>query len=344
MSNVFSKRTGALLALLLLLGATSYHFWQQNRRKDKGSRIAPDMDFAVRDTNAIHRIFIADRRGRTADLKRQEDHWLYNGRYKARPSAVEVLLQTVCCLNVLYVPPKSAEAHAVKALAAEGIKVELYDRQDRLLKRYYVGDVTADERGTYMIMDGAEQPYVVHIPGFIGQVRVRYLLGDENWRDRMIFAERPELIQSISVEYPQQRSASFRLEKTAEAQYRVRPLFSTTPVSRAPQRKGAAEAYLLRYERLGAEGFALADLNKDSITALVPFAVVELTRTDGSRTKVRFWPINTKEDLTTGDVFIIHYLTEVNDGQDYYITQHHVFGPIFRDYLSFFEGRPGMRY
>ncbi len=343
MSMTSSKYTRLLLLLFLLIGAATYYFWQQNKRYQRGSRIEPDMDFAVSDTNAIYRIFIADRRGRTADLKRQNDHWIYNDRYKARPSAIEVLLQTVCCLNVLYVPPKAAEKSAIQALAANGIKVELYDRQNRLLKSYYVGDVTADERGTYMIMEGAEQPYVVYIPGFIGQVRVRYLLGDENWRDRMIFTEKPEKIQAISMEYPQHRSASFRIDKVAEAEYVVRPLFSTTPVSKAPPRKGAVEAYLLKYEFLGAEGFAHSELNVDSIRGLVPFAVVQVERTDQTSLKARFWPINMQRDAQTGQPFVIHYLTEVNDGQDYYITQHHVFGPIFREYSSFFLGQSRLR-
>ncbi len=344
MNTTLSRRTLILLLLFLLSGAGAYYFWQQGQRKSMGSHISPDMDFAVRDTNAIYRIFIADRRGRTADVKRSDNGWIYNGKYKVRPSAISVLLETVCCLNVMYIPPKAAESNIIKAVAADGIKVELYDRQNRLLKSYYVGDVLPDERGTYMIMDGAEQPYVVHIPGFIGQVRVRYLLGDENWRDRMIFTEKPENIQSIAVEYPQHRSASFRIDKMGEAEYAVRPLFSTTSPSRAPQRKGAAEAYLLRYEFLGAEGFAHDELNVDSIAALVPFAIVSLVRTDSSAIKARFWPINMQEDRSSGQSFVIHYLTEVNDGQDYYITQHHVFGPIFREYLSFFEKQGSMRY
>ncbi|MCB9291126.1 MAG: hypothetical protein H6560_27725 [Lewinellaceae bacterium] len=48
----------------------------------------------------------------------------------------------------------------VESLATEGMKVELYDKDGGLLKAYYVGGSTSDERGTYMIMEGAEQPYV----------------------------------------------------------------------------------------------------------------------------------------------------------------------------------------
>lgn len=330
------KRTWLLVALFALLGIGTLYTLRKKNTSAQGSKDSWDMEFAVRDTNSIARIFLADRKGRSADLVRQGSQWLYNGKHKARPSAISVLLETVCCMNVRYIPPKAAEANAVKALAAEGIKVELYGKDNKLLKSYYVGDVTSDELGTYMIMDGSEQPYVVHIPGFVGQLRVRYLMGDDNWRDRMIFTEKPEQIQSISVEYPQQKSASFRLEKTGEAEYEVRPYFSTTPTSKMPQRKGTPEAYLLRFEWLGAEGFATSDPARDSVTALVPFAIVTLTRTDNTTQKVRFWPVSIEEDGMTKENFVVHYFTDVNDGSDFLITQHHVFGPIFREYLSFF--------
>ena len=331
------KRTWLLAALFLLLGiGTLYTLRKKNT--NTGSNVSWDMDFAVRDTNAITRIFLADRKGRTADLVRQDGYWLYNSRYKARRSAISTLLETVCGLNVLYIPPKAAEDNMIKSLAAEGIKVEIYGKGNKLLKNYYVGGVTSDELGTFMIMDGAEQPYIMHIPGFVGQLRVRYLLGDDDWRDRTVFAEKPESIQSISVEYPQQKSASFRVEKVGEAAYEVRPYFSTTPVSKSPQRKGTAEAYLLQFERLGAEAFATTDMGRDSVSSLVPFAVVTLVRTDSTTQKVRFWPLSIEEDGHTKEKFVTRYFTDVNDGEDFMITQHHLFGPVFREYNYFFGG------
>ncbi|TNE59163.1 MAG: DUF4340 domain-containing protein [Bacteroidetes bacterium] len=331
------KRTWLLVALFLLLGASAFYaLWKKNNQS--GSYVSWDMDFAISNTAEIEKIFIADRSGQSATLERKDGYWLYNNTYKARPTAIQTLLKTIQNLTVLYLPPKAAEGTMIKSLAAEGLKVEIYGKDSKMLKTYYVGGVTNDERGTYMIMEGAEQPYVVHVPSFIGQLRVRYMLGDDNWRDRTVYSEKPEEIQKISVEYPQQKSASFVLEKVDKATYEITPFFSTTPRSKTPQRKGMAEAYLLQFENLGAEGFETNYPLRDSVTALVPFAIVNLTRTDSTTQQVRFWPVSIEHRAQTGEPYVIRYFTEVNKGEAFLLTQDHVFGPIFRSYNFFFGG------
>ncbi|MCK6693328.1 MAG: DUF4340 domain-containing protein [Thermoanaerobaculia bacterium] len=330
------KRTWLLVALFLLLGAGAFYALRM-KKTQTGSHVSWDMDFAVKNPQDITKIFIADRRGQTATLERQGDTWIYNGRYKARPTAVQTLLETVSKLNVLFIPTKSSEESTIRGLAAEGIKVEIYGKNGEKLKSYYVGGMTNDERGTYMIMDGAEQPYAVHVPSFIGQVRVRYMVGDDNWRDRTVFEEKPEDIQSVSIEYPQQKSESFRIEKTEGKGYDVKPLFSTTPPSKSPLRKGIVEAYLLQYEKLGAEGFETDYPLRDSVTALVPFAIVSVKKTGGQEKQVRFWPVSVQYRTVGGEPFVVRYFTDVNNGESFMMTQDHVFGPIFRGYHFFFS-------
>ena len=96
----------------------------------------------------------------------------------------------------------------VSNLATEGIKVEIYDRQDELIKTYYVGGAPPDERGTYMMLEGFEQPYVAHIPGWDGNLRFRYNLVGDEWRSRILFPGELEEIESVSIAYPRQRSKS----------------------------------------------------------------------------------------------------------------------------------------
>ena len=325
-----------MAALFLVLGGGAWY--ALNKKSETGSRNSPDMDFAVTNTGDIYKIFLADRNGRTATLERKEDYWLYNGKARARPSAVSILLETIAKVNVWYVPPKANEKSMIRSLASEGIKVEIYDKGGKLMKCYYVGGVTNDEHGTYMIMEGAEQPYVVHVPSFVGQLRVRYLLGDDEWTDRMIFMEKPEEIQSVSVEYPQRKSDSFRLEKIAEAEYSVKPFFSTTPVSKQPLRKGVPEAYLLAFEKLGAEGFETDNPLRDSITNLVPFAIVTLKKDNGEEKQVRFWPVAVQQ-TREGMPYVHRYFAEVNKSA-FLLIQEGVFGPIFRGYSFFYEGKP----
>lgn len=333
------KKTLLLAALFLVLGGGAWY--ALNKKSQSGSRTSWDMNFAVPNTGDIYKIFLADRKGRTATLERKEDYWLYNGKARARPTAISTLLETIAKLNVWYIPPKSAENAMIRSLAAEGIKVEIYDKDNKLMKSYYVGGVTNDEHGTYMMMEGAEQPYVVHIPSFVGQLRVRYLLGDDEWTDRTIFREKPEEIQSVTVEYPQRKSESFRLEKTDKAEYFVTPFYSTTPVIRQPLRKGVPEAYLLSFEQLGAEGFETDNPLRDSVTALVPFVIVTVKKTDGEEKQVRFWPVEVQQ-TREGMPYVHRYFAEVNKSA-FLLIQEGVFGPIFRGYSFFYETAPGSK-
>jgi hypothetical protein len=333
----FMKRTLLLAALFLLLGGGAWY--ALNKKAQTGSRNSWDMDFAVPNTNEIHKIFLADRKGRTALLERNGDHWIYNGKARARPSAVRTLLETIEKVNVMYVPTKAAEKRMVNSLAEIGIKVEVYNKAGKLLKCYYVGGVTSNELGTYMMMDGSNQPYVTHIPSFVGALRVRFLLGDDEWTDRTIFSEKPEDIQSVTVEYPQRKNESFHLEKTDKATYTVKPFYSTTPANKNPLRKGVPEAYLLAFESKGAEGFESDNPLRDSVTALVPFVTVTVKKTNGEEKQVRFWPVEVQQ-TPQGVPYVHRYFAEVNQNS-FLLIQEGVFGPIFRGYNFFFEGTPG---
>ncbi|HAD12983.1 MAG TPA: hypothetical protein DCF33_11175 [Saprospirales bacterium] len=332
------NRTLILGLLFLVLGGTAWYVIAK-KNKQTGSHNSWDMEFSVANTNDIGKIFIADRQGRTATLERKQKGWFYNDKYPARPSAVDNLLETIANVRVLNIPPNGAIQNLVKETAAVGIKVEVYDRNNKPLKTYYVGGVTTDERGTIMIMDGSEQPYVVHIPGFIGQLRLRYLLGDDEWRDRAVFREKPEEIQSVSVEYPQRRNESFKLEKTGEATYDIKPYHATTTLAKTPRRKGVAEAYLIQFESLVAEAFETQNPLRDSVTALVPFAVVTMKKTDGEEKKVRFWPVEVEYRRDDGAPYVSRYFTDVNN-EDFLLTQDRVMGGIFRGYGFFYEGLP----
>lgn len=335
-----TRRTLLLALLFLALGAGAWYAWNK-RKNQSGTRNSPDMQFAVKNTGDIGKIFIADRTGLTATVVRKEGYWEYNGRWHARKTAMETLLETIENVNVLNIPPKISEPALIRDIASDGIKVEIYDKKGERMKCYYIGGVTQDEQGTVFIMDGSENPYICHLPGFVGTLRIRYLLGDDAWRDRVVFEEKPEDIQSISVEYPQAKSESFRLEKKDAGAYSVTPFFSTTTRFNTDLRQGAVESYLLQYERRGAEAFETKNPMRDSVTALVPFAIITLKKTDGTEKYVRFWPIETGYSAVSGGEYVERYLTDYNKGEAFLLTQHRVFSPLFRGYSFFYEEKKG---
>lgn len=337
------NRTLFLLIAFLLLGGGV--LWYLAAGEDEKTTLAgADRAFAVDDIEQVHKIFIADRRGERTTLERRDGYWLYNGRYKARPSVMRPLLDAIARVRVKYKPPQAAMENMVQALATEGIKVELYDKQGGLIKAYYVGGSTSDERGTYMIMEGAEQPYVTELPAWEGNLSVRFRRYGDEWRDKTLFAEEVDNIQSVSIEYPKQRNQSFILENT-EKGYEVRPFYDITPEIRRPYKQGSAEAFLTNFESVGAEAFRNKFPGRDSISQLVPFSIITLVDKQGDTTRVELHPIVKENiithDVKTGDYVLLNseierYFANLND-EDFLLAQHLVLQKLFWGYGSFFK-------
>ena len=330
------KNTLILLVLFLLLAGSTFYFFNYKPKKSSVKRL--DMNFHVDNMDDIHKIFLADRTGRQVTLEKNGNHWIYNGKIKARPSAVNNLLDAIKRVRMKYIPPQAAVPHAVKNLAASGIKVELYNKNNEPIKVYYVGGMTSDERGTYMIMDNSEQPYVMHIPSWEGGLRARYWLKDMDWEDRSVFDYQPHEIKSIWVEYPRQKSKSFKLEKVNNA-FEIAPFYEVTPKITKPAANGRIQQYLIGFQSLVAEGFRNDAPYRDSINQMIPFCTIQITNQKNKVNKVQFYPkdpgaTTSRKPTTRSDIF--RYYASDNNG-NFMLVQQRVFKDIFWSYESFFE-------
>lgn len=331
------KKNYLLPIIFLVLGAATAWYLSSDRKETASSTLGWDRKFAVDDINKVHKVFIAKRTGEITTLTRNGDHWLFNGMHKVSPNAIENVLEVVGDVTLKYVPPKAATDHIVKEMAARGIKVEVYGKGDELLKAYYIGGVNADARATFFIMEGSEQPMAVEIPQMEGQVRTRFDITGDFWRDRTIFDLQPEEIQSVAIEYPKQRNKSFNLNKKGNG-FEVSPFYNNVQPLSGTVENGRVEGFFVNFEKRIAESFDSEYAFKDSVRATIPFSIVTVTDTKGASKKVTFYPYY-KRDSKTGvrytDV-VERYFVEVNE-EDWLLTQHRVFEGIFWAYQSFFE-------
>lgn len=192
-----------LIILLVLLGVIGIINLLDRPPKDRVFR-----DFSVEDTAAVNKIFLADKQDQTLLLERQSDHWTVNGEYTARKDFVNLLLSTFKRMEVSAPVPKARLDYVLRSIAGSGIKCEIY-KNDRLYKTYYVGGVTEDNTGTYMIMENSDVPFVVHIPGFSGYLTVRYLPVLNEWRERIVFNYDVRDMHKVYLEYPDEPGESF---------------------------------------------------------------------------------------------------------------------------------------
>ena len=336
------NKTSLLLILFLLLcGTTAYFYWGNNSQ----SSLQKDSDFSVKDSKQIHRIFMADRIGKRVDLVREGDHWIYNKKFKARQNAVDNILETLRRVEVLYPPSKALEKNMITDLAVNGIHLQAFDQAGKIIKDFYIGGVTSDESGTYMMMADSDRPYVTHMNGFEGGLRVRFLLKERDLRDRTVFAEKKENIESISIEYPKQRNLSFEVKRKGDT-FEVKPFYDITPVVKRPLKKGMVDAFLIAFENLQAESFENESPIRDSISRLVPFSIITVKRKDGTEKTVRLHAYEFGEIIIEGGNKnnplgkkygdIERYLADVSTG-DFMLTQHLLFKKILWAYDFFYE-------
>lgn len=282
------KRIIGLLLLLAILSGVAYFALDWNSKKNNSTIDTYDRSFKVKDINSIHKIFIAQKNKPSVTLEKKGRDWYVNDKYKAHPNSVMRLLKVMTEIRMKYIPHPNALKNVIKEIGLIGVKVEIYDEADKNLKTYYIGGGTADELGTYMLMEGADQPYVMDVVSFEGSVRGRFLLTELQWRDKTFMAEKEENIKSVKVEYPKYKADSFVLDI---AENEVQPMSVLSNKSKLPARQGTIKSYLKTMEKIGAESIKNNYVDKDSIKALIPFMNLTITHKDESEHLYRFFPL-----------------------------------------------------
>ncbi|MFQ3333014.1 MAG: hypothetical protein ACI8ZH_000911 [Flavobacteriales bacterium] len=199
------------LVLIVLFGSLIWFL-----STDKKSTISTDNNFSVSDTASVSKIFIADRNGTTITLGKTGNKWIVNNKYGVRKDAIKTILSTINQIKIQRPVPINAFANVVKNLATTGVKVEIYTDKKTPNKTYTIGSSTANHLGTYILMDGAGTPFVVHIPAFNGFLSPRYgitgnKVNEKDWRTRNIFQIKRENITGVSINNIQQPKQSFTL-------------------------------------------------------------------------------------------------------------------------------------
>lgn len=329
-----------LLLMLLVLSVAAFATYKLTR-KDPYSTLGKDNDFAVRDTARIGRIFMADRNGKTADLKRAGNWWLINDKYKANPVVMETLLKTIFGLETQYRPTVQAAKTMVKNLATKSLKVEIYNTDSKLIRVFYVGGVTPDESGTYMIMEGEEQPFVVGVTGKDGGIKVSFFTDEEKWRDKGLFRYNVSDVKKVSIEYPKLKNKSFKLEKT-ESGFKVEPYYEGVPPSKFKLNQGKVENYLFGYKKQIAEAFVNKYKGRDSLLQILPFCVLNVEDVKGTKREIKLYPIvpTNKEGkmlLSNGKPLPPEKYYALVDDRDLMLVQELVFGKLLWAYDYFFD-------
>lgn len=350
------KNRLAFILILVMIGFAAILVWQ-NRSKTTLSN--KETAFAVRDTASITKIFIADLDTADVLLERTTQGWIANKEYKAHNRKVELLLETMMKLRVRSPVSVASHDNVVKRMAGISVKVEIYQMvprinlfnriklfpREKLTTVYYVGDATKDNMGTFMLMEGASNAYIVYIVGFRGFVASRYSPLLDNWRDYTVFRKRLADIKSVRVEFNQEPEQSFTIETIDRLNYQITRLKDGSVLTGFDTLR--ALNFLTSFSDLRFEALLRNQLQPERIDSIVnsPFLHrITLIDNSGDTTQLTTFEKRLEFDHLAVDDFMeipvdvdrLYGLT--NNKRDFVLLQYFVFDKVLRPLRYFEEG------
>jgi hypothetical protein len=334
------KKNSIYFLLLVVLAAAVYFFVVKNKMSTLNGK---DDAFAVKDTADIYKIFMADMSGRNLTLQRKGVQWIINNTYPVRNDEIQILLSTIKQVAVKYPINKVEYNDVVKEMAATATKIEIYDKNNSLLKSYYVGGADQMQTGTFMKMPGSDKIYATYVPGFEGYLSTRYSLDTATWRDRTIYSFDIPQISSVTVNYTDNRKdSSFEISVISPDSFQVKPL--NGKVSKMPAVKEKLFLYLLAYKQVNAEVYRNDEPIKDSVLHTTPFCTFTLVDNNGNPHIVKCYHKKViEESMAQFDrnghplpYDVDRYYASINNGKDFVIIQQFHFSRLFKTYGYFF--------
>jgi len=342
------NRTIIIIVLILIVIAGGLYL-----NRGSGTFSEKEKNFVVNDTASVTKVFLADKENQTILLERvNSGEWKLNGIHLARQSGIDLLLETMKNLQPKSPVPKKAHDNIISQMATFSTKVEVYQmvyrinlfdkiklfEHEKLTRTYYVGAATADNMGTFMLMDGADVPFVVHLLGFRGYVAPRYSTLEKDWRDHVVFKTKLYDIKEVTMEIPGDDANSFKVLNSKE----TIELVNLKSNESLPYDTLKLLNFLTSFNDIRFESLILEvdPERKDSIINSIPMNILTLEDLEGNTRSIKtfYKPNDNRAFDLTGDIYeydVDRAYALVNNDQDFVLIQYYHFDKVLRP-LSYF--------
>lgn len=339
------RKTVIYIAILVVLAFAIWYFLFSTGSSPYS---AEEAGFTIKDTAAIGKIYLASNNGDDITVERTGTGWMVNHKYPVLKGTLYQLLSTFTKQEALYPVTAKAYDNVIKDMAAANIKVEVYDRQGKKMKVFYVGGASVNNSGTNMMMEGAKTPYVVQNPGFVGYLTPQYATQLKDWRDRTVFDIPAAEIKTVSVQYADKPENSFiitqekdNISVTADKDIMASP---------DGMNKKRATSYLHFFTNVNCEGYINGLPDNDTTLKTAPKqSSIDVIGQHGQHqhADIYWMALNRRsKNLTSTDHNAVSDIPDnydadrlyavINDAKDTVIIQQFAFGNIFRKAKEFY--------
>lgn len=289
--------------------------------KENSSHSEPE--FACSDVNQISKIELHSSRFNTQTLTKNDVNWYLNDSILVRPDAIANILKVIPSIKIMYYPPKVAWENMIESIIREGGSVAFKDKNNKIVKSYHLGGTTNDERGTYAMLANDTKPFVVHVPGFEGNIATRFFMKNLDWRDRDIMIIDQKSLRYFKLTYIDDIHQSFEIINN-KGSYKLKDHLGSEKMFS----KELVLDYLGTLKSIGSESIENDFKYKDMVLASTPHAILEYTQ--GEKSKRLIFYANRLEGLPDPERMFVF------DGKDFYLAQIRILQKLFRG-IDYFE-------
>jgi hypothetical protein len=288
------KKIITLITALILVSGLAWFAYDLYQHKDRSDTEL--IDFAIKDINSVDRIIIKDKQGYEFELIKKDGTWTSPKSNCVPKENVEFILEAFKNIEFKGYLPKNSMDNHMKVMASQHISVQIFQNGD-WVKTWYIGSSTPDHYGQIMLLDSDEYgksdyPVIMKIKNLSGMIEPRFYGDARKWSCTDIFELEMDQIQEVDVQYNDVKERSFKVKKNAK-DYDV---YQGDKLLSGVNQKMVFK-YLNQFKNIH-YNLANFELNKEQVDSLKrtqPFAVLKLTETNHTVTKLRMFRIKTDQ-------------------------------------------------
>lgn len=204
-----------LLAILFLVVVSAIVYY-----KDTSTTLDPGLtDFSLRNDEAPDSIFI-NQKDNEIVLKKESGQWVLGNEFPVSKKQIDNLFYALENLTVEAPVRESSKETVIDMVGQNPIKIQIFE-DDLKIKDYLIEDSPYKKDMTYMMVRGTNEPFIMNVPGYDGDIAAMFRPEKDKWRSKEIFDYTGLEIMQVEVVYPSDSAGSFVLHYPSDNQFVV---------------------------------------------------------------------------------------------------------------------------
>ncbi len=260
--------------------------------------VQPGKQFQVRDPEKIHRILFR-RDTSWLELRRKEDVWQVNGRWKVRARAIKVLKKTLGTLEVKSPLSEDMVERVLQDTISVSTQVKIFG-VFLPLKRFEAVLNPKIPGGNMMRLKGEKEWYILHLPGEEINPATLFVVDSYYWRDLTLFHFLPGEVTEVEIRYGEKEENSFRTGIDTLTR-KIWFIPSDSSKTDKPVDTARIKKFLTYFQNLKGDAWdhTLQGASLDSLLCQKPLYEVILKATRHRMFRMRIYPLPAK-DVSSG--------------------------------------------